>query len=225
MKNLYKLFITLPLLFISVMSFSQDITGDWNGLLSFQGIQLRLVFHISSADSGLIATMDSPDQGAKDIPVSSVVFEASSLSLKVTSAGISYDGMLNDSGVIIGTFKQAGQEFPLNLSRKEIEKAKTLRPQDPQKPYPYYSEEVTFNNVDAGITLSGTLTMPQKEGSFTAAILIGGSGPQNRDEELMGHRPFLVLSDYLTRNGLAVLRFDDRGTLFFNRKFFNSHNL
>ncbi|MEG2162653.1 MAG: alpha/beta fold hydrolase [Chryseobacterium sp.] len=91
---------------------------------------------------------------------------------------------------------------------------KPYRPQEPQKPYPYYSEDVIFENKQAGIHLAGTLTLPQKDGVFPAVILISGSGPQNRDEELAGHKPFLVLSDYLTKNGIAVLRYDDRGTAF-----------
>lgn len=89
---------------------------------------------------------------------------------------------------------------------------KPHRPQEPQKPYPYYSEDVRFKNQQAEIHLAGTLTLPKKEGVFPAVILITGSGPQNRSEELAGHKPFLVLSDYLTKNGIAVLRYDDRGT-------------
>ncbi len=212
MKNLNKPIITLLFLFISTITFSQEVIGDWNGILSFQGIQLRLVFHINLTDSGLMGTMDSPDQGARGIPVSSIDFNSPSLILKVANAGITYEGILNDSGSITGTFKQAGQSIPLNLFRKQVEKVNISRPQDPVKPYPYYSEKITFKNADAGINLSGTLTLPQKEGLFPAVILISGSGPQNRDEELMGHKPFLVLSDYLTKNGIAVLRYDDRGT-------------
>ena len=89
---------------------------------------------------------------------------------------------------------------------------KTNRPQEPRGPYPYYSEDIYFKNQQAGIHLAGTLTLPKKEGLFPAVILITGSGPQNRNEELAGHKPFLVLSDYLTKNGIAVLRYDDRGT-------------
>jgi pimeloyl-ACP methyl ester carboxylesterase len=113
--------------------------------------------------------------------------------------------------MIEGTLRQSGMEFPMNLSREVIEKPVVKRSQEPSKPYPYYSEEVTFQNGNANITLAGTLTLPQREGNFPAVILISGSGPQNRDEELLGHKPFLVISDYLTRNGIAVLRYDDRG--------------
>lgn len=201
----------LLLLVATVGVYSQDITGQWNGALSIQGIQLRIVFHISGTENGFTATMDSPDQGVTGIPVTSVVFERPDLKLKIVNAGIEYNGVFSDT-IVTGTFRQAGQSFPLNLKREQIEKAKLVRPQEPVKPYSYYSEEVTFRNEKAGIKLAGTLTMPQKEGNFPAVILITGSGPQNRDEELLGHKPFLVLSDYLTKNGIAVLRYDDRGT-------------
>jgi len=191
--------------------YGQDITGQWNGSLTVQGTQLRLVFNISKSDKGYTSTMDSPDQGAKGIPVTSTTFENSTLKLEVTNAGITYTGELKDNS-IIGTFKQGGQSFPMNLSREKIEKKAIIRPQEPIKPYPYYSEEITFENTKDKITLAGTLTLPKKEGNFPVVILITGSGPQNRDEELLGHKPFLVLSDHLTKNGIAVLRYDDRGT-------------
>jgi pimeloyl-ACP methyl ester carboxylesterase len=98
------------------------------------------------------------------------------------------------------------------LTKGKTEKDKILRPQEPIKPYPYYSEEIKFKNTESEIVLSGTLTLPKEDGKFPAVVLISGSGPQNRDEELLGHKPFLVLADYLTKNGIAVLRFDDRGT-------------
>ena len=196
---------------ICITAFCQDITGTWNGILKVQGMQLRLVFNISKTDNGYSATMDSPDQGAKDIPVTTISYENSKLQLKIDNAGIVYEGITeNDS--VVGTFKQGGLSAPMNLTRKIAEKQKVLRPQEPSKPYPYYEEEVTFENRQAGITLAGTLTLPKKEGKFPVVVLISGSGPQNRDEELFGHKPFLVLADYLTRNGIAVLRYDDRGT-------------
>lgn len=190
----------------------QDITGQWNGVLKVQGTQLRIVFNISKSESGYTATMDSPDQHAKGIPVSSVNFENSTLQLAATALRMEYEGSLKPEGIVEGTFKQAGLSIPLNLSREVVEKKEIVRPQDPKKPYPYYEEDVTFINTGAGISLAGTLTLPQKEGVFPAVVLITGSGAQNRNEELMGHKPFLVIADFLTRNGIAVLRFDDRGT-------------
>jgi fermentation-respiration switch protein FrsA (DUF1100 family) len=196
---------------VSVISYGQDITGQWNGVLEVQGTRLRVVFHIEN-NMGYNATMDSPDQGVKDIPVTSVTFENNVLNMKIKKAGIEYIGTYNENETISGDFKQAGQVFPLILSREQIKEEKKIRPQDPVKPYPYNEEEITFENKDAGIILSGTLTLPKTGGPFPVVVLITGSGPQNRDEELLGHRPFLVLSDFLTRNGIAVLRYDDRGT-------------
>ena len=192
--------------------FGQDISGQWNGALKVQGTQLRVVFNITKTENGINSTMDSPDQGAKGIPTTSTNFENSILKITIANAKIEYEGILGKDNNIIGTFKQGGQSFPMNLSKEIIEKEKLLRPQEPTKPYPYYSEDITFENKKAGINLAGTLTLPKKEGVFPVVILISGSGPQNRDEELLGHKPFLVLSDYLTKNGVAVLRFDDRGT-------------
>ena len=205
--------IIISLFLIStVFVFGQDITGEWNGVLKVQSMQLRLVFHITKTGSGYSATMDSPDQGAKDIPMSKASYDNQILTVEMAAANIQYTGKIDSTGNINGTFHQSGQTFPLNLTRKAIEKAEVKRPQNPVKPYPYYSEEVTIVNPKANITLAGTLTLPSKEGKYPVVVLITGSGPQNRDEELMGHKPFLVLSDYLTRNGIGVLRYDDRGT-------------
>jgi pimeloyl-ACP methyl ester carboxylesterase len=124
--------------------------------------------------------------------------------------GIRFEGKWYPGDSIPGTFKQGGQEIPLTLSRGNM--VKPARPQEPVKPYPYYTEDVHFVNKKGNFVLAGTLTMPNKTGVFPAVILITGSGPQNRDEEILGHKPFLVIADYLTRNGIAVLRCDDRGT-------------
>jgi uncharacterized protein len=197
---------------MAISTYGQDITGQWNGILNVQGIQLRVEFYINKVGDGYRSTMDSPDQGAKGIPVTTTSFENATLKLTVASAGIVYEGVLGNDGVVVGNFKQAGQSFPMNLSKDIVEKERVVRPQEPIKPYPYHSDDITFENKKAGIFLAGTLTLPKETGVFPAVILISGSGPQNRDEELAGHKPFLVLSDYLTRNGIAVLRFDDRGT-------------
>jgi fermentation-respiration switch protein FrsA (DUF1100 family) len=204
------LLILAGLMCISI--FGQDITGQWNGVLKVQGMQIRLVFKINKTDKGYSSTMDSPDQGAKDIPVTTTSFENSTLKLSVVNLSVQYEGVLGKDNIVVGNFKQGGQSLPLNLSKEKIEKEKVNRPQEPIKPYSYYSEDLFFENKKAGITLAGTLTLPKKVGVFPVVVLISGSGPQNRDEQLLGHKPFLVLSDYLTKNGIAVLRFDDRGT-------------
>jgi fermentation-respiration switch protein FrsA (DUF1100 family) len=189
----------------------QEIIGQWNGVLKVPGAQLRVVFNISKTENGYNSTMDSPDQGAKGIPVATTSFENSVLKLEMPSLKVIYEGTLNKENLIVGNFAQGGQSFALNMSREIIEKKEVIRPQEPQKPYPYYTEEVTFENKTDKNVLAGTLSLPQKEGHFPAVILITGSGAQNRDEELLGHKPFLVLADYLTKKGIAVLRFDDRG--------------
>jgi pimeloyl-ACP methyl ester carboxylesterase len=189
---------------------AQDITGQWNGALKIQGIQLRIVFHISKTDTVYTATMDSPDQKVKGIPVTTTTFENSKLKLEITNLGFEYNGEF-EGNAIKGTLKQNGQVFPLNLSRGETENQTLRRPQEPTRPYPYYSEDISFQNKKANVTLAGTLTLPKKEGIYPAVILITGSGAQNRNEEVFGHKPFLVIADYLTRNGIAVLRYDDRG--------------
>jgi len=208
MKNL-TLVILISLFSLTI--YGQDITGQWNGALKIQGTQMRLVFNISQTENSLSSTMDSPDQGAKGIPTTTTSFENSILKITIANAKIEYEGTLGQDNIIVGTFKQGGQSFPMNLSKEKIEKEKLVRPQEPIKPFPYYSEDITFENKKVGINLAGTLTLPNKEGVFPVVILISGSGPQNRDEELLGHKPFLVLSDFLTKNGIAVLRYDDRG--------------
>lgn len=207
MKKTFLLFLTT---IFSLSSFAQEIVGQWNGALEIQGIQLRLIFKVTKSENGYSATMDSPDQGAKDIPVTQTVYENPKIKFVIANAGIEYSGILNH-GQFVGTLKQAGMEFPLNLSRESIVKQTILRPQEPNKPFPYISKDVSFKNGNAGITLSGTLSLPKETGSFPAVVLISGSGPQNRNHELFGHKPFLIISDYLTKNGIAVLRFDDRG--------------
>ena len=196
-----------------VSNFSQNIIGDWGGKIKIQGIQLRIVFHISKDTVLYNATLDSPDQGAFDLPVDSIFFNDENLKMVMTKLGAQYTGTYNsEQDEIKGHFMQMGQSFELNLNRTTINEEKKKRYQEPEEPYPYVSEKITFENKTADITLAGTLTLPKKEGKFPAVILISGSGAQNRDEELLGHKPFLIISDYLTKQGIAVLRYDDRGT-------------
>ncbi|KGO84323.1 hypothetical protein Q763_00835 [Flavobacterium beibuense F44-8] len=203
MKKLF----TLIILMATTFAIAQDITGTWNGKLEFQGVQLRMVVNISQNEAGEYnGTMDSPDQGAKGIPLSNITFSNNSLAFSVPAAGVQYKGDFKD-GNINGTFSQAGSSLPLNLSKG----LGVNRPQEPKAPFPYQSEDITFKNEKDGITLAGTLTLPEKTGNYPAVILISGSGPSNRNEEIADHKPFLLLADHLTKNGIAVLRFDDRG--------------
>ena len=202
------------LFLFSVLSFltnGQEITGQWNGVLSFQSIELRLIIHITQESNGYSATLDSPDQGANGLPASSVDFKNDSLFFSINNLGVAYQGLLGTDEIIKGTFTQNGQSLPLNLSREEIAKKEIKRPQEPTEPYPYYVEDLIIQHQSEDHQLAATLTLPNKDGSFPVAILISGSGPQNRNEELLNHKPFLVIADYLTRNGIGVLRFDDRG--------------
>lgn len=201
-----KLFATLFLL-SALASFAQDITGQWFGTIDVQGTKLHLVFNINKTGDAYTATMDSPDQKVQGIPINTVSFQNPVLKMGIEVAGIEYSGTLDASNQIIGNFSQGGATYPLNLGKTDAVKRK---PQEPTE-FNYYIENVTFQNKKDNISLSGTLTLPSKEGKFPVVVLISGSGAQNRDSELLGHKSFLVIADYLTKKGIGVLRFDDRG--------------
>jgi len=191
---------------------ASGIEGIWEGKLKIPGVELRIVFKISkNPDGTLTATLDSPDQGVTDIPVEEVIFKDNSLRLEVKSVGGVYEGKVSEDFLVIeGEWKQSGGVFPLTVKR--VDKAvEILRPQEPKKPYPYTEEELVYENKEAGITLAGTLTLPPGKGPSPVVLLITGSGPHDRNETIFNHRPFLVLADYLTRQGIVVLRVDDRG--------------
>ena len=190
----------------------ENIKGIWQGTLKISGIELTIIFKINKNENdSLSATLDSPDQGAKDIPVSEAIFENDSLRLEVKVVNGNYRGFLKEDGKTIeGDWSQGGMTLPLELKR--IDKVPELkRPQIPKKPYPYNEEEVEYYNEKAGIKLAGTLTTHKTDEESPAVILISGSGAEDRDETVFEHRPFLILADYLTRLGIAVLRVDDRG--------------
>ncbi|MGO8796290.1 MAG: alpha/beta hydrolase family protein [Candidatus Sulfotelmatobacter sp.] len=193
-----------------------DIDGAWTGTLETGGgIKLRVVFHIVNTDEGLVATMDSPDQGAVGIPTTKTTRNGAALKIEAAKLSGVFEGKISaDLNSIDGTWTQGGGSLPLALHRvkDQSELAAPKRPQNPTKPYPYQDEDVSYENKVQNVTLAATLTIPQGKGPFPAVVLITGSGPQDRDETLLGHKPFLVLSDYLTRRGIAVLRADDRGT-------------
>lgn len=210
MKNLI---IIISICFANFIQ-SQDITGQWQGTLDVQGQSLAIVFNVEEEGEGFTSTMDSPDQGAKGIPTSSTKFEDQKLAITVDMLGVNFEADLSEDGSQLdGTFNQGPLSLPLVMTKTKVEeKKKDLRPQDPVD-FPYEREDVKFHNQKDDIDLAGTLTYPSNVNFDKIVILISGSGPQNRDEELapFNHRPFLVLSDYLTRQGIGVLRFDDRG--------------
>lgn len=193
---------------------AQTVTGNWTGKLAVGNTQLTLVFNITKdGNKGYTCTLDSPDQGVKNIPANITVEGDTAITINIPMLAMTYNGKV-DNGTLKGTFTQNGMSFPLDMNPGKI----TLnRPQTPEKPYPYMTEEVTFTNITDSATLNGTLTYPvnydeKKKKDTPVVIMVTGSGLQNRDEELFGHKPFLVLSDYLARNGIASLRYDDRGT-------------
>ena len=188
-----------------------SLPGIWQGVITAGGQEIRLVFHFALEGEVWSAALDSPDQGAYGIPAESMAVDGTDITVDVPAAAAVYEGVFDPAKATIrGTWSQGGGSFSVNLER--IEKVEVItRPQDPVPPFPYDQREVTFTNTDAGITLAGTLTLPRTGGPFPGVILISGSGAQNRDEEIMNHRPFLVLADHLTREGIAVLRYDDRG--------------
>jgi len=190
---------------------AEKITGQWSGALSSLGKKIRIVFHIQLTEDGYKTTMDSPDQGAIGLPVASTGFDGSKVTLTASNFGIVYEGEYKTDS-IVGALKQGGMTTPITLKKTTEEIKPANRPQEPKPPFPYRSEDMTFENKKAaGVTLAGTLTMPATGSNFPAAILISGSGAQDRNEELLGHKPFLIIADYLTRRGIAVLRYDDRG--------------
>ncbi len=205
MKSILYIFILTIL--ASASLFSQSIKGTWNGNLDINGISLAIVVNIDglSADS---ITMDSPEQSAFGIKVDKAEFNDNSFKLEISSLNASLNGEMPTGDSIKSLFTQHGKNFPLTLKRgKYVPKPKKQDPKD----FPYIVEEVEIFNPETNVKLAGTLTAPYEYKCNKIVILVSGSGLQNRDEEILGHKPFLVLSDYLTRNEIAVIRYDDRG--------------
>jgi len=189
---------------------NENIKGIWQGTLKYPGLELRIAFKFSVMPDGTLqANMLRPDENELEIPANSIVFEYPDLRLEFASVNSSFEGQVKE-GTIEGQWKQGKWLQPLIL-KQVSEIAKLDRPQTPVPPYPYNQEDVSFANRKANVELAGTLTWPREERPCPAAILIPGCGAHGRDYTILGHRPFLVLSDYLTRRGIAVLRFDGRG--------------
>ena len=191
---------------------AEEMEGIWQGVLKHSGMELLVAFNITlNPDRTLTATMDVPEQDAIGIPIDKIDFDGITLRLEIVPIGGVFEGKLDeDSNLIHGQWSQGGAEIELVL--ESTDESPTLkRPQEPQEPFPYRVEEVAFRSTESNVTLAGTLTLPISDGTFPAVLLLSGSGPQDRDETVFGHRPFLVLADHLTRRGIAVLRVDDRG--------------
>jgi hypothetical protein len=185
------------------------LPGNYNGALDAGAIKLRLALSIErGANGALSGALTSVDQGGVRLPVT--VLPQGDTAVRIEASGAVFQARISANGdTLAGTWEQSGAKLPLTLVRGAA-LAAPVRPQEPKRPFPYREEEVSFASVP-GVRIAGTLTLPQGRGPFPAAVLITGSGQQDRDESLMGHKPFLVLADYLTRRGIAVLRMDDRG--------------
>ena len=183
------------------------LAGPWAGQL--QALHLRVVVRFARSATGWVATLDSPDQHVRGVPIDVVRVEGDRLNLELTKIDARYVARIADDE-IRGTFTQYGNVLPLDLKRGES-LALPSRPQDPKRPLPYEEIELGVPSPTAGVTLACTLTEPPGKGPFGAVVLAEGSGPNDRDESIVGHKPFLVLSDAITRGGVAVLRCDKRG--------------
>ena len=198
-----KRFLTLALACIGITASAQNISGTWNGELDAGMMKLAFVLHV---DNDSTCRLDSPDQGAKDIAGQVAFISTDSILVKMPKLVALYGGRLVD-GELRGTFVQGLTALPLTLKQGSLVRR---RPQTPQPPYPYETEEVTFTNDKAGATLVGTLTVPAD--AKCVLLMVTGSGAQNRDEEVFEHKPFAVIADRLARAGIATLRYDDRAT-------------
>ncbi|HEY6943897.1 MAG TPA: alpha/beta hydrolase, partial [Candidatus Acidoferrum sp.] len=186
--------------------------GVWQGALEANGLRLRFQLHVTHDDQKqLVAALDSPDMGIGGLPAVKVSQKLNVFHFEIPVVDGVFEGTLNAAkSSIDGTWTQGGITRNLKFQRSD-QLLELIRPQNPAKPYPYREEEVTFANPKTQVSLAGTLTLPSGQGPYPAAILIVGSGRQDRDENIAGHRPFLVLADHLTRKGIAVLRYDKRG--------------
>jgi fermentation-respiration switch protein FrsA (DUF1100 family) len=201
--------LTFALICMSAAAQPASIVGKWMGTLQAGAAKLRIGLNVTSTPTGaLSATLDSLDQGAMGLPIDSIAVSGGDVQFAAKALGLSYQGKLA-ANRIEGTLSQNGVNLPLTFEPASNMPA-PRRLQEPKHPFPYRSEEVTVTSGD--VRLAGTFTSPSSGGPFPAVLLVTGSGPQDRDETLFGHKPFLVLSDYLTRAGIAVLRLDDRGT-------------
>lgn len=210
MKSIY-----LLIFFViqSCISVAHTFEGTWKGELLIQGQRLPLVIELHKENESWKGFMQSPAQSPAKIPLSTIDIKDNSILLVVKAIGLSFDGVLEPNGTIKGTFIQGGQKMPLEFNKadKGAKEEVMKRTQIVNPPYPYDTLDAIIPNDYEKMNLAGTLTYPKKKGKYPAVLLLTGSGPQNRDEEIFGHKPFQVLADYLTRQGIVVLRVDDRG--------------
>lgn len=188
------------------------VEGMWQTAMETNGMRLRLQLHVShDTEKQLVAALDSLDQGVSGLPANRVSLKENAFHFEIPAVAGVYEGKFDAAkNTLTGNWSQTGAEQTLEFKRSD-EPLALRRPQNPVEPFPYQAENVSFSNLPAKVDLAGTLTLPKGSGPFPAVILIAGSGPHDRDEELASHRPFLIIADYLTRKGYAVLRYDKRG--------------
>ncbi|HNX66866.1 MAG TPA: alpha/beta fold hydrolase [Bacteroidales bacterium] len=204
--------LTFPVIKTAGQISDERIVGSWIGHITASAMDVRIVFHFSTSPSDtLVATLDSPDQSVEGLKLGRVIHQDSLVLIDATNLRIQYTGVIRNDTLIDGTWKQSGKEYQLNIQKMKAPLT-VNRPQEPHPPFPYAAEEVSFMNKSENFSLAGTLTIPQGNGPFPGVVLITGSGYEDRDETVFNHKPFLVIADYLTRRGIAVLRYDDRAT-------------
>lgn len=213
MKNIIK---TILITFLTLTVNAQNITGNWTGTTNIgKGKKIIFNFNISADESKKFNTVISiPTAGVSGLKPEKTTFENNKLVVDGSNIGIGFSGIYNpQTKTIKGVFKEGINTINLSLSKDDFDVSyeRPKRPQEPKKPLPYISENISFKSVEEKVVLAGTLTKPKSDKKLPAVILISGSGPSDRDETFANHKPFLVISDYLTRNGIAVLRYDDRG--------------
>lgn len=200
MKKSFLLVFTF--LFFASLNAQTDISGDWSGAITIKGVDLEINTHFKNDSGKYSGTIDIPEQSAMGLPLSKIVFKAPivSFDLDVPNGTAKFKGEIKDDA-ISGDFSQSSMDGKFHLTRG-------IKKEDAEEKI-FKEEEVTFKNGD--ITFAGTLSIPPKNGRHPAVVMITGSGPQNRDESVAGFKIFKVIADYLTTNGIAVLRYDDRG--------------
>lgn len=204
------IFVIVLLLTLNSVSAQSPFYGIWEGKMNV-GAAIRMIFRISEDSSKNVqAIVESPDQGLQGLKASSVQLKGDSIHLTIDQYNASYSGRLNGDTVMTGKFTQNGMSFPLDF-KKVLKVTARKRPQTPEAPFPYKTEDLIYKNKSGSQTFGATITIPEGKGPFPAILLLTGSGQQNRDEEIMEHKPFAVIADHLTRNGFIVLRVDDRG--------------
>jgi pimeloyl-ACP methyl ester carboxylesterase len=188
------------------------LDGDWAAEIPLEnGVKLRLVLHVRTGSGGTLVTLDSPDQMAYGVPIRPLTRDGQTVRFTLAASGSVFEGVLAADGKsIAGTWTGPRYKGPLTFVSRPVQATALPRPQTPKPPFPYRTEEVVVDSAP-GVKLAGTLSLPQGQGPFPAVVMITGSGAQDRDETILGHKPFAVIADRLTRDGIAVLRVDDRG--------------